>query len=59
MLCQDCKFKYNNDTFSYGDFICVNERSPNFSEFVDLQPYINFFDEERDGCSFGEIKEVL
>lgn len=32
--CQGCKYKYENDTFGFAEFICVNANSEHFTKHI-------------------------
>lgn len=32
--CENCKYKYDNETFGFAEYICVNAKSCNFREHI-------------------------
>lgn len=47
--CNNCRFKYSNETFGPADFICVNAKASNFLKHI--------FEDYPDLCGLKEAKD--
>lgn len=47
--CNNCEFKYSNETFGINEYICVNAKAYNFR--------LHIFDSYPDECWFKKEKE--
>lgn len=47
--CNNCEFKYSNETFGPAEFICVNAKAHNFR--------LHIFEDYPDNCFLKEAKD--